>query len=72
MSVRDWHDGKKGSLLDRGPIRAQVSNGGLWEVSLRFEANGDAYDLESAKRAAEDALRNLCLDTLAALDGEPK
>lgn len=45
----------------------------VWSICLPYEEalRGESSDLASAKRAAEEALRNLCRDTLAALGDTP-
>lgn len=77
MSVRDtgWlvepeHASWRASVRRMGAVTLIAYPDGRWwaHFNAAMESQeGVAVDLEAAKRAAEDALRQLCRDTLAAL-----
>ena len=54
------------------PATLTVAGDGRWWCDVDWEptVEGRAPDLDAAKRAAEDALRDLCRQTLAALGDE--
>lgn len=78
MSVRDtgWRRGTVRPWHTRavGPFDLDARDGGEFDVNVNRAVTMAPFvpgDLESAKRAAEDALRTLCRDTLTALgDGD--
>lgn len=76
MTDSGWKDGQRNVgasyILDAFAYRGMVR----WHVwfnsgtHLHTIQRGDAADIDAAKRAAENALRDLCRETLAAL-GNP-
>jgi hypothetical protein len=68
MRDTGWVDGLRVLDDDSGTRVTLRADGGIYAVSGDLFGSGVAPDGAAARRAAEDALRSMCRDVLAALD----